>query len=237
MFKIRVAELNILIHNIYPYCESFCAAYRTEFDTAYIEVEVTEEEILAEKAASQSAFPIGYYEAVCVNRHIALRLPQFGAFVFHASVVECDGKAYAFAAPSGTGKSTHTKLWMRVFGDRVQLLNDDKPALRRIDGVWYAYGTPWSGKHDLSVNMRAPVAGICVLARGEVNKIEQFGGFAAVHALMEQTSRAKYGNASSAKILARLDVLMREVPIWRLECNMDPEAAILSHRVMSGENE
>ena len=165
------------------------------------------------------------------------KMLDFDGMMLHASAVVMDGRAYLFSAPSGTGKSTHTRLWMRVFGDRVMLLNDDKPALRRIDGQWYAYGTPWSGKHDLSVNMRAPIAGICVLRRGETNKIEPFSGFEAIHALMEQTSRIKNGSPESAKILTHLDVLMREIPVWRLTCNMDPEAAILSHRVMSGENE
>ncbi len=164
------------------------------------------------------------------------QLLDFDGMMLHASAVVMDGRAYLFTAPCGTGKSTHTALWQRVFGDKVIMLNDDKPALRKIDGTWYAYGTPWSGKFNKNVNMRAPIAGICLLARGEVNKIAPFGGIPAFTALMEQTSRTRNGGPNWAKIAAHLDTLLREVPVWRMECNMDPEAALLSHRVMSGGN-
>ncbi len=165
------------------------------------------------------------------------QLANFDGLLLHSSAVIMDGKAYLFSAPCGTGKSTHTSLWIKAFGeDRVQLLNDDKPALRCIDGKWYAYGTPWSGKHDKNVNTRAPLAGICVLRRGEVNKIEPYGGFSAVHALLEQTTRLKTPDYME-KMLELLDKLITAVPVWRMECNMELDAARLSHRVMSGESE
>lgn len=163
------------------------------------------------------------------------QLLDFDGMLLHSSAVVMDGRAYLFSAPCGTGKSTHTSLWLKEFGDRVQLLNDDKPALRLLDGTWYAYGTPWSGKYDLNLNLKAPLAGICVLRRGEVNKIEQIGGFDAIHALAEQTSRGR-DPALMSKVLSRLDSLIRAVPVWRLECNMDPEAAHVSYRAMSGES-
>ncbi len=163
------------------------------------------------------------------------QLVKFDGMFLHSSAIVMDGKAYLFSAPCGTGKSTHTALWRKVFGeDRVQMLNDDKPALRLVDGKWYAYGTPWSGKYDISSNIRVPLGGICILTRGKVNKIEPFCGAKAVSALLEQTTRQK-NVAFMQKMLDLLDKLITDVPIWRLECNMDPEAAILSHRVMSGE--
>ncbi len=165
------------------------------------------------------------------------KLVDFGGLLLHSSAVIMDGKAYLFSAPCGTGKSTHTSLWIKAFGeDRVQLLNDDKPALRCIDGEWYAYGTPWSGKYDKNVNVKAPVAGICMLQRGKVNKIEPYGGYKAVHALLEQTTRTKTPEFMN-KMLELLDKLIQTVPVWRMECNMELDAARLSHRVMSGEAE
>ena len=165
------------------------------------------------------------------------QLVNFDGLMVHSSAVVMDGKAYIFSAPCGTGKSTHTSLWIKAFGaDRVQLLNDDKPALRCIDGEWFAYGTPWSGKYNLSVNVRVPLAGICMLNRGEVNKIEPYGGASVVRALLEQTVRENSPEFMS-KVLGLLDNLITMVPVWRLECNMELDAAILSHRVMSGEAE
>lgn len=160
------------------------------------------------------------------------QLVNFDGLVIHASSVMMDGRAYLFSAPSGTGKSTHTRLWLAQFGERAAILNDDKPALRRVDGRWYAYGTPWSGKHDISINTRVPLAGICVLRRGEINRIERYNGPAAVHALLEQTTRAR-NPEFMGKMLVLLDKLLTEIPVWRMECNMAPDAAIMSHKAMS----
>lgn len=161
------------------------------------------------------------------------QLLGFDGFMLHSSCVVFEGKAYLFTANPGTGKSTHTGLWLKQFGESAFVLNDDKPALRLIDGVWYAYGTPWSGKHDISVNARIPVAGIACLERGEVNEIEPFSGRDAVLALLRQCNRPKAAEYR-IKLLELLDKLITQVPVWKLKCNMDPEAAIVSYEAMSG---
>lgn len=161
------------------------------------------------------------------------QLLDFDGMLLHASAVILDDWAYLFSAPSGTGKSTHTTLWRTVFGaDRALILNDDKPALRLEDGRFYAYGTPWSGKTDLNINRRVPLAGICMLGRGEHNEIEPFKGAGAVHALLEQTIRPK-NSAKMMSLLELVDKLFTEVPVWKMKCNMDPEAARVSYEAMS----
>lgn len=160
------------------------------------------------------------------------QLLQFDGMLLHSSAVMMDGKAYLFTAPCGTGKSTHTQLWLRVFGDRAKILNDDKPALRLENGVWYAYGTPWSGKTDQNINTKVPLAGICVLSRGQENRIRPYNGAAAVHDILEQTARSADA-VFMVKLLELLDKLVSAVPVWKLECNMDPQAAQVSHSAMS----
>lgn len=161
------------------------------------------------------------------------KLVKYGGMMLHSSAVIMDGRAYLFSAPCGTGKSTHTKLWQQVFGeDRVKMLNDDKPAIRLVDGQWYAYGTPWSGKYDISTNTRVPLGGVCMLRRGEQNKIEPYGGPSAVKEILEQTARVNHPEYMM-NMLGLIDKLLEKVPVWRMECNMEPEAAILSHKVMS----
>ena len=162
------------------------------------------------------------------------QLLDFNGLMLHSSAVVVDGKAYLFSANSGTGKSTHTQLWLNTFGDRAFLLNDDKPALRLEDGVWYAYGTPWSGKYDISRNERVPLAGIAFLERGEENQIEPFKGTEAIHAFLEQTLRPNSVRVRF-QLLELLDKLFSSVPVWKLRCNMDPSAAIVSYEAMSGE--
>lgn len=163
------------------------------------------------------------------------QLLNFNGMLLHSSALVMDGKAYLFSAPCGTGKSTHVALWRRVFGDdRVRVLNDDKPALRLENGTWYAYGTPWSGKTGQNLNLRAPLAGITMIERGKMNEIEPFSGKAAIRAVLSQTTPVQETELR-IKQLGLLDKLMTQVPIWKLKCNMEPEAAIVSYEAMSGE--
>lgn len=162
----------------------------------------------------------------------ARSLLAFDGSFLHASAVMLDGKAYLFSANSGTGKSTHTEKWCRLFG--ATYLNDDKPALRLIDGVWMAYGTPWSGKHDLSAPMGAPLGGIAFIKRGEENAIRPFPPAEAVPIFMSQSLWRLREHRQMGKQLELVDKLMRQVPVWELTCRNDDDAALLSHSVMTG---
>ena len=161
------------------------------------------------------------------------KLLRYDGFMLHSSAVVADGKAYLFTADSGTGKSTHTSLWKKLFGNRAYILNDDKPALRLEDGIWYVYGTPWSGKHDLSMNERVPLSGIAIIERGEENRMERMKEISAIVPIIRQANRPK--DIESRECLLRLiDKLLVKVPIWKLTCNMTLDAAILSYETMSG---
>ncbi len=163
-------------------------------------------------------------------------LLQFDGMMLHSSAVVVDGKAYLFTADSGTGKSTHANLWLRLFGDRAYILNDDKPALRRIDGRWYAYGTPWSGKHDISENVGVPVAGIAMVNRADENAIEPCRGKDAIPRLFKQLNRPRAAECR-VQLLHLLDKLLQEVPVWQLYCNMDQQAAQVAYTAMSGKEQ
>ena len=163
------------------------------------------------------------------------QLLEFDGMLLHSSAVVRDGKAYLFTAACGTGKSTHTQLWLKNFPD-AYILNDDKPALRLEDGKFYAYGTPWSGKTAQNRNVRVELGGICVLRRGKENKIAPYTGRAALRDILEQTIRPREAN-KTGKLLEILDRLLTLVPVWRLECNMEPEAAFTSYNAMSGKEE
>lgn len=161
----------------------------------------------------------------------ARELLKFDGSFLHSSAVVLNGKAYLFSAPSGTGKSTHTEKWCRLFGARY--LNDDKPALRLVDGVWMAYGTPWSGKHDLSSNEGVPVGGVAVLSRGEENTVTRMQPSQAMPWIMSQ-STFRLGRADMEKQLALMDCFLRQVPIWKLSCRNEDAAAFVSRDAMVG---
>lgn len=160
-------------------------------------------------------------------------LLDFDGFLLHSSAVVLDGKAYLFSATSGTGKSTHTNLWLKVFGDRAKILNDDKPAIRVIDGQVYASGTPWSGKVDLSINETVPVAGICFLERAKENSICEISSKEALTRLLEQTIKPK-NTEQLDKLCKILDRVFEKVKVYRLGCNISEEAVYTAYNAMKG---
>lgn len=179
-------------------------------------------------------FPDQFCKYSANSREFYNKLLQFDGCIIHSSAIIIDGTAFLFTADSGTGKSTHTTLYRRVFGDeRVRILNDDKPAVRLEDGQFFAYGTPWSGKSDLNLNLRVPLGGICLLRRGEKNEIRPLTGKAALFAILGQTIRPK-DESGMEKLLGLVSKLLEQIPVWEMHCNMDPEAAVVSYEAMSG---
>ena len=162
------------------------------------------------------------------------RLLRFGGMMLHASAVELDGRAYLFSGPCGVGKSTHTSLWRDVFGEDVVVFNDDKPALRRIDGRWYAYGTPWCGKDGINVNMKVPLAGICFLKQSDHNEIRRLEGKQALSKVISQTTYRLRDADKMMKMMKNVDQLIAEIPIYELFNRPERAAAELSYQVMSG---
>lgn len=160
------------------------------------------------------------------------QLLQFDGLMLHASAVELDGKAYLFSGNSGMGKSTHTRIWQSVFGEDARVFNDDKPALRFIDGTWYAYGTPWCGKDSININMKVPVAGICFLKQASENRIRRLSHQEAVQNVISQTLRRFKQTKNLDLMLSHVDNLVRRVPIFEMENRPEPEAAFLSYETM-----
>lgn len=160
------------------------------------------------------------------------KLLEFNGMMLHSSAVELEGKAYLFSGPCSTGKSTHTRLWQQVFGDEAKVFNDDKPALRRMEDVWFAYGTPWCGKDGININMKVPLAGICFLKQGTENTIRRLSKQEAIARVLSQTTY-KFKDIDRLDLkLSLVDQLVREIPIYELTNRPEPEAAILSYETM-----
>lgn len=147
--------------------------------------------------------------------------------VFHSSCISYQGQAVLFSAPSGTGKSTHTRLWQKYYPETV-IINDDMPALRLLENetgarAAFAFGTPWAGKTQLNENTSAPVRAIVFLKRGTVNSIRRVNGAHAAFLLMQAVRKPVLEDLMSAQ----LDIaaqLMELVPAFELTCDMSQEA-------------
>lgn len=161
-------------------------------------------------------------------------LINFNGMLLHSSCVVYENKAYLFSAPCGTGKSTHTSIWLKRFPDSY-ILNDDKPALRITENGVYAYGTPFSGKTDLNVNATVPVQGICILNRDKTNHIEPVNADDSLFNILNQTVRPINEDAMDM-LLSTLDNILKKVPVYRLFCNMELDAADVAYNEMKGNN-
>ena len=177
-------------------------------------------------------FSDAYLETLAVYRKIADCLLSCDTLLFHGSVIAVDGEGYLFTAKSGTGKSTHTRLWREYFGERAVMVNDDKPLLRITDSGVTAYGTPWDGKHRLSTNTAVPLKGICILARDTTNHIEPVEPHAVYPLIVQQTNRSLSADGMK-QTLSIIDRMLHVVPVYRLGCNMDIEAARVAYEGMN----
>lgn len=164
-------------------------------------------------------------EYSCAGADFYMKLLKHQGFMIHASAVEKEGKAYLFSAPSGTGKSTHAQLWRQTFkGEPIRIINDDKPAVCLQNGVFYACGTPFSGKTDKNENRKAPIQGLCMLHRGKTNKIQKITSGEALPLILPQT--LFYGDEEETNLLLSfLDRFLQSVPVYKMECTMEEEAA------------
>lgn len=135
MFCIQIAEVLIAIENRYAFTERLCADYivDTSPDDRDISVAATPEEIAAEND-EEGSFSPAYCESLALYRKICTRMLGFNAFLFHAAIISYAEQGFAFTAKSGTGKSTHIAQWVRALGERVTVVNGDKPILRWQNG-------------------------------------------------------------------------------------------------------
>ena len=235
MPKLKIADLVIDVRHDNPILRQQIDDYLTEGDADFT-VALTDEDIKREIETEEDAdfkFHPEYSEYLAIYRYIATKMLDYGGFLMHGSAIAKDSRAYLFCAPSGTGKSTHTRLWRRRFPDAF-MINDDKPIIMKREDGFYACGTPWSGKHDLDTNVSLPLKGIVILARGEENRIERVNPSAVLGLLFNQI----YRPSDQAAYFATIDLvseMLETCPVYKLYCNMNIEAAEVAEEALRGE--
>lgn len=230
---LKFAEITVNVSCDTDYIINQCKDYISN-GPAELNISVDRDDVAKENArADREGYPYGYLESLAFYRKFCSEAVYKSTVLFHSSAIALDGEAYLFAAPSGTGKSTHTGIWRNVFGDRAVMVNDDKPLIKiKKDGA-VVYGTPWDGKHKLSNNISAPIKGICFLTRGKENSIKRLDRIQALPFLLAQTFRPE-GEEGARKMLELALSLIDTVPMWQLSCNISNEAAVVAYEGMSG---
>ncbi len=259
LLVLDLAGLKVGVKPLHPGLETFAGTYahpaaEGEIGLCDLLVTITPQMIDAEREmATEGTWRDSYLQQLALYRAIAEESPKHNVFLMHAAVLAYAGRAYAFTAASGTGKSTHLRLWKAAFGNDVQVVNGDKPLLR-VDGAAAAaapatggnpaapdapaptitaFGTPWCGKEGWQTNTSAPLAGLCILERGERDTCERITSAGALATAMRQVYMPR-DPESAFLTLGFLDTLLSNVPVYRLRCTMEQSAARASFQAMTG---
>ena len=229
----EIANLRVRIENQYEYTTKFCREYLSANQASPVDITatVTEEEFAKEKAQS-SEFSDGYIENICLYRSLCLQLPRFQRMLLHASVLEFDGNAYAFLGRSGTGKSTHTRLWMQTIKN-CRIVNGDKPILEKTDEGFIAHGTPWRGKENWGEKRSALVKGLCFIEQAKENSIVKLSPSETSVRLFQQILLP----TEMQEVVATLDMLDRfiaKTPAYLLQCDISKKAVETSFTALTG---
>ena len=242
-FQLKIAGYTGQINCLFDSTPYYLGRYGSE-DPADFEITVNREDLERERIfRDEEALAEGlklrkvtepFLERLVIQRKFAEELMDRNVLMVHGSAVAVDGVGYLFTAGCGTGKSTHTRLWRQVFGDRAVMINDDKPFIRLESPKVMICGSPWSGKHGLDTNAEVPLGGICLLERGKENRIQPLRPADA--RAVQKELRWFMERSRQVQFDALAEILLQQVPTWRLECNMEPEAAALAHGAMSAEN-
>ena len=230
-----IAEKSIRVGYRYKKARKLCSNYISQVETPDFVISVTDKELAYEFQQSlfleqyNSNVATRYYydnvEMMLIHKKMADRFIGFQTLLVHAAAIEMCGKAYIFAAPSGTGKTTHIYNWKKAFPNTI-VINGDKPFIDIKTKM--VYGSPWCGKEGLNANTAAPLAGIITLERGEINTITSISFKEMLPVLMQQTYVPKERNI--ALEVYQLIGQLKEIPCYRLRCNMEPESAVVAYK-------
>lgn len=240
MGKYKIADMKIIMENSGDKTERRAKKYLYDYEGEpdfKLRIEENQFPDLYEKHLERSQYSREQYTMQnfihsFYGTGFAHKILEHNGCVLHSSAVAVDGNAYLFSAHSGTGKSTHTSLWLDHFKDRAVIINDDKPCIREVDGELYVYGTPWSGKHDISVNDKFKLKAITFICRSDENWIRETSKSEAISLFLTQTYKPR-DKKHMDLILNMINKIFSKIKIYKMGCNISQEAAKLSYQTMS----
>ncbi len=231
---ISLAGMTVEINYIRRRIPRFFRDYRIEKpeNGADIVATVSPEGVAAELEADPSVGELNA-EKSCIFRCIAERSPYFGSFLFHCAAISYESEGYLFGALSGTGKTTHISLWREHLGDKVEVVNGDKPLLRMTGEEPEICSTPWAGKEGWQKNCIVPLRGICLLQRGDENKIERVEPKDCMKLIIQQVYLPRDKEALFLT-MGLLDQILRQTPVYLLTCDISEAAVRTSFEALTG---
>ena len=232
-FIVGLADRYIEINSVYDELKNFFKDYLVTDVIPDFSVSLCKEDILAEQeATSENQFSPTYLETLALLRKLAEILPSHNRILMHGASISYNENAYLFTAPSGTGKSTHIRLWKKYLGDDVKIVNGDKPFIS-LENEPMIYGSPWAGKENWHRNCKMPLKGICFVQRGTTNSIRRIEASECLSLLFKQVYLPA-DTLAAGLTLELVDTLIKKVPLYVLTCDMSEEAVKCSFEALTG---
>ncbi len=235
-FKIRCFDLIIEIFYKFESTKNHCLKYLAE-DEAVADLSVCPDNKDYEMVRSYLENKTDEEtELTVISYLLSDAVIEKGSAVMHGAAISYDGEGVIFTAESGTGKTTHIKLWKKVFNDKVSAINGDKPIVSVRDRV-YVSGSPFCGKEGYSENKTVPLKAICFIERGEENDIKKLSKSEALSRVFNQLFVPKVGSELMSKALGITDGIVKNVEFYLLKCNMTEDAPKVAHSMIFGKTE
>ena len=223
--KINLANMTVRIEGVYDTLREYCKEYiATDEKTEDFSIVITPADIQRERENGEyERNSDNYIEIIMALLKVADELPGRNKFLMHGAVVAWKQAGYIFTAPSGTGKTTHVRLWKKYLGSDAEIINGDKPILEVREDEIIAYGTPWAGKERLQKNSCVPVKGICFLRQSEKNNIRKLNKSEALVLLLPQIYIMS-DSKKAGRTLELFSKMLEWIPVYEFYCNISEQA-------------
>lgn len=242
-FNISIADCKISISSIYHLAADYCHKYiidnncQPDFSIKISSSDIeearrgmAESDLVAGHAIRQ--FSDANLELIALQHKIAYRLLDYDTLLIHGSCVAVDGMGYLFTAKSGTGKSTHTRMWRECFQNRALMVNDDMPFVKVFSNDRVAvYGSPWNGKERLDTNTSVPLCAVAALHRGSTNRIYPVEQRKRLGIFLNSVYFPR-DSEKRLKVISLADRILNNVEFYHLECNISHDAVWTAYNRM-----
>lgn len=232
-FTVRMANMNIAIDSVHDKLQKFCRDYCVPECEPDFSIQIKPEDIEAERTEeNEYRFKPEYLETVALHRKMAEKFLDYNRVLLHGAVFTYDNKgAFLFTAPSGTGKTTHIRQWKTFFGDKVKIVNGDKPFLEVRENGIQVYGSPWAGKEGWHKNRDAELKGICYIKRGTECSVRRLEPSEILNWLLSQIY---FPPSKMLQTLDYVERILEFVPVYELTCDISEEAVKQSFEALTG---
>lgn len=234
IFQISIANICIRITSIYRGIYELCQDYLDDQKEPELSLVTVPSDLQKEAKICHENWPLSdaraaYMESLAVHRKLTEKFLDYDILLMHGVVLDCSGSGIMITAPSGVGKTTRANIWTSCI-PHTYVVNGDKPFLG-IGECVTAYGTPWNGRENMGRNVSVPLRAILLLSRSTKNQITRVRPGEVLPLLMRQVFLSDNGIVQM-KILSLLNKLCRSVPVYRMECDRQPESMIAIYQTL-----